>query len=73
MYSDSMHAGYESYHMERFEGADNLTAEMDFREESADQNDSESDMKYTLNGDVIFYDEYAQLCSKIFAAQVETG
>ena len=59
--------------MERFEGADNLTAEMDFGEESADQNDSESDMKYTLNGDVIFYDEYAQLCSKIFAAQVETG
>ena len=73
MYSDSIHAGYESYHMERFEGADNLTAEMDFGEESADQNDSESDMKYTLNRDVISYDEYAQLCSKIFAAQVETG
>ena len=73
MYSDSIHAGYESYHMERFEGADNLTAEMDFGEESADQNDSESEMKYTLNRDVISYDEYAQLCSKIFAAQVETG
>ncbi len=73
MYSDSIHAGYESYHMERFEGAYNLTAEMDFGEESADQNDSESEMKYTLNRDVISYDEYAQLCSKIFAAQVETG
>ena len=73
MYSNSMNAGYEAYHMEKFEGADNLVAEMNFGEELVDPNDSESETKYTLNGTIISYDEYTELCSKIFAAQVETN
>ena len=73
MYSNNMNAGYESYHMERFEGADNLVAEMDFGEELVDQNNSESEMIYTLNGTIISYDEYTELGSKIFAAQVNTN
>ncbi|MDE6740327.1 MAG: hypothetical protein K2K07_14685, partial [Lachnospiraceae bacterium] len=50
MYSNSMNAGYEAYHMEKYEGADNLIAEMNFGEELVDPNDSESETKYTLNG-----------------------
>lgn len=73
MYSNSMNEGYESYHMEKFEGADNLVAEMDFGEELADPNNSESEMKYILNGTIISYDEYAAFCSKIFASQVSTS
>jgi len=70
MYSNSMNAGYELYHMERFEGADNLVAEMNFSEELVDESNIESGMKYTLNGTEISYDEYTELCSKIFATQV---
>ena len=73
MYSNSMNAGYESYHMEKFEGADNLVAEINFGEELVDPNNSESETKYTLNGTLISYDEYTELCSKIFAAQVNTN
>ena len=73
MYSNNMNTGYECYHMERFEGADNLVAEMNFSEELVDQNDSESGMKYTLNGTEISYDDYTELCSKIFATQVSTN
>ena len=73
MYSNSMNAGYESYHMERFEGADNLVGEMNFSEELVDPNNSESGMKYIWNGTEITYDEYTGLCSKIFAAQVDTN
>lgn len=73
MYSNSMNAGYEAYHMEKFEGADNLIAEMNFGEELVDPNDSESETKYTLNGTIISYDEYTELCSKIYAAQVDTN
>ena len=72
MYSNNMNTGYEAYHMERFEGADNLVGEMNFSEELIDVNNSESGMKYTLNGNEISYDEYTELCSKIFATQVDT-
>lgn len=73
MYSNSMNAGYESYHMERFEGADNLVAEMDFSEELVDGSNPEAGAKYTLNGAEVSYDEYAEWGSKIFAAQVTTN
>ena len=73
MYSNRMYAGYEAYHMEKFEGADNLTAEMNFGEEPADFNNAEAGMKYTLNDAEISYDEYTELCSKIFAAEVNTN
>ena len=73
MYSNRSSAGFEFYHMEKFEGADNLVAEMNFGEELADPNNAESEMKYTLNGSEISYDEYTELCSKIFAAEVNTN
>lgn len=73
MYSNRSSAGFEFYHMEKFEGADNLVAEMNFGEELADFNNAEAGMKYTLNEDEISYDEYTELCSKIFAAQVNTN
>lgn len=72
MYSNRSSAGFEFYHMENFEGADNLTAEMNFGEEF-DQNNAEAGIKYTLNGNEISYDEYTTFCSKIFAAEVSTN
>ena len=71
MYSNRSSAGFEFYHMEKFEGADNLTAEMNFGEEF-DPNNAEAGIKYTLDGAEISYDEYTELCSKIFAAEVST-
>lgn len=73
MYSNNMNAGYECYHMERYEGADNLIGEMNFSEELIDENNAESGMKYTLNGTEISYDEYMELGSKIFATEVSTN
>ena len=67
MYSNRMHTGYEAYHMEKFEGADNLVAEMNFDEDNVG-----GEEKYTLNGKEISYDEYFELCSKIFATEVTT-
>ena len=49
MYSNRSSAGFEFYHMEKFEGADNLAAEMNFGEEF-DSNNAEAGVKYTLNG-----------------------
>ena len=72
MYSNRMYAGYEAYHMEKFEGADNLVAEMNFYEELVDEDNVEGKEKYTLNGTEISYDEYFELCSKIFATEVTT-
>ena len=72
MYSNISSAGFEFYHMEKFEGADNLTAEMNFGEEF-DINNPEAGVKYTLNGTEISYDEYTALCNKIFAAEVSTS
>jgi hypothetical protein len=72
MYSNRMNTGYESYHMEKFEGADNLVAEMNFNEELVDEDNVEGKEKYTLNGIEISYDEYFELCSKIFATEVYT-
>ncbi|MBD5527698.1 MAG: hypothetical protein HDR02_04705 [Lachnospiraceae bacterium] len=72
MYSNRSSAGFEFYHMEKFEGADNLVAEMNFGEEF-DINNAEAGLKYTLNGTEISYDEYTELCSKIFAAEVNTN
>lgn len=50
MYSNRKHTGYEAYHMEKFEGADNLVAEINFNEELLDENNVEGEEKYTLNG-----------------------
>ena len=72
MYSNKSSAGFEFYHMEKFEGADNLVAEMSFGEEF-DINNSEDELKYTLNGEEISSDEYIALCNKIFAAEVTSG
>ena len=72
MHSNRMNTGYEAYHMEKFEGADNLVAEMNFHEELVDENNVEGEEKYTLNGTEISYDEYFELCSKIFATEVTT-
>ena len=72
MYSNRMHTGYEIYHMEKFEGADNLVSEMNFHEELVDEDNVEGKEKYTLNGMEISYDEYYELCSKIFATEVTT-
>lgn len=72
MYSNRSSAGFEFYHIEKFEGADNLVAEMNFGEEF-DINNVEEGVKYTLNGAEISYDEYTALCSKIFAAEVSTN
>ena len=72
MYSNRSSAGFEFYHMEKFEGADNLTAEMNFGEEF-DPDNAEAGIKYTLNGAEISCDEYTELCSKIFAAEVNTN
>lgn len=72
LYSNRSSAGFEFFHMEKFEGADNLVAEMNFGEEF-DVNNAEAGLKYTLNGDEISYDEYAEFCSKIFAAEVSTN
>ena len=72
MYSNRMHTGYEAYHMEKFEGADNLAAEMNFDEELVYEDNVEGKEKYTLNGTEISYDEYFELCSKIFATEVTT-
>ena len=73
MYSNRMNAGYESYHMKKFEGADHLAAEINFGEELADPNNAESETKYTWNGTIISYDEYTELCSRIFATEVSTN
>ena len=72
MHSNRMNTGYEVYHMEKFEGADNLVAEMNFCEELIDVDNVEGKEKYTLNGTEISYDEYFELCSKIFATEVTT-
>ena len=72
MHSNRMNTGYEAYHMEKFEGADNLVAEMNFHEELVDEDNVEGKEKYTLNGTEISYDEYFELCSKIFATEVTT-
>ncbi|MCM1083596.1 MAG: hypothetical protein NC393_09460 [Clostridium sp.] len=73
MYSNCMNTGYKAYHMEKFEGADHLAAEMNFGEELVDENNIESGMKYTLNGTEISYAEYTELSSKIFATEVKTN
>ncbi len=72
MYSNRSSAGFEFYHMEKFEGADNLAAEMNFGEEF-DINNVDAGVKYTLNETEISYDEYTELCTKIFAAEVNTN
>ena len=73
LYSNNMNAGYKCYHMYRFEGADHLAAEITFSEELVDQNDAESKMEYTWNGTTVSYDEYTELCSKIFVSPVNTN
>ena len=48
-------------------------AEMNFSEEAVDENNMGAGMKYILNGTEISYDEYTELGSKIFAAEVNTN
>ncbi|MCM1046108.1 MAG: hypothetical protein NC417_11420 [Candidatus Gastranaerophilales bacterium] len=73
MYSNRMHAEYELFHMEKFEGADHLVAEMDFSREPVDGNNIESGMKYILNGTEISCDEFENLAGKIYATEVYTN
>lgn len=73
MYSNKSSAGFEYYHMEKYEGADNLVAEMNFGEELVDPDNAEAGLKYTLNETEISCDEYTELCSRIFAAEVNTN
>ncbi len=72
MYSNRSSTGIEFYHMEKYEGADNLVAEINFGEEF-DINNAEAGLRYTLNGAEISYDEYTAFASKIFAAEVGTS
>lgn len=72
MYSSRSSAGFECYHMEKYEGADHLVAEMNFGEEF-DPNNAEAGIRYTWNESEISYDEYTALCSKILAAEVSTN
>ncbi|MCM1063982.1 MAG: hypothetical protein NC420_05800 [Eubacterium sp.] len=72
MYSNRMHAEYELFHMEKYEGADNLVAEIDFSREPVDGNNIESGMKWIWNGTEISAEEFENLASKICAAEVNT-
>ena len=45
---------------------------MNFDEELVDEDNVEVEEKYTLNGTEISYEEYLELCSKIFATEVTT-
>lgn len=72
MYSSRSSAGFECYHMEKYEGADHLAAELNFGEEF-DPNNAETGIRYTWNGNEISYDEYTALCSRILAAEVSTN
>lgn len=72
MYSNSMNEGCEYYHMEKYEGADNLVAEISFNAEPVDVNNPAAGMKYLLTGKKISYDEYTAFCSKIFASEEST-
>ncbi len=73
LYSNRMNTGYEAYHMEKYEGADNLAAEINFGEELVNPDSADSEKKYTWNGSDVSYDEYTAFCSKIFAAEVSTN
>lgn len=70
LYSNDMNVGYKAFHMEKFEGADHLAAEIDFGEESSDPGNAEAEIRYTWNGTEISYDEYSRAVSEIFAEQV---
>lgn len=72
LYSNCTNAGYETYYMAKYEGADNLVAEISFGEVLVDATNPELGMKYTWNGKEVSYEEYSAYCSKIFAAQVNT-
>ena len=72
LYSNSVNEGAESYHMEKYGGADKLVAKMNFSEKFADANNPKAGKKYVLNGKEISSDEYAAFASKIFAAEEST-
>ncbi len=73
MYSSRSSAGFEFYHMEKYEGADHLVAEINFGEELVDPDHEEPELKYTWNGTEISHEEYTELCSKILATEVYTN
>ena len=72
MYSNCVTPGYEYYHMKKYEGADNLVAEIRFSAEPMDEENPQAGVKYVLNGKEISYEEYAAFCSKVFAAEEST-
>ena len=65
LYSNDTKEEYKAYHMEKYEGAGNLIAEINFGEESTDENDSKAEMKYTYNEKEISKDKYEEFGSKI--------
>lgn len=73
LYRNDMNMGYCSYHMEKYEGADNLTNEMFFGEELIDESNPDAGSKYTLNNAEISSEEYDAFCSKIFATEMTTN
>lgn len=72
LYSNEMNSGYKVYHMERYDGADSKVNEMDFSEEYRDENDPEKGSIYVINSDEVSEETYNELCSRIFAAQMNT-
>lgn len=66
MYSNSMNAGYKSYHMEKYEGADHLASEINFGEETVDPDNSESETKYTYNETERLLPVNKKICSFLF-------
>ena len=73
MYSNEMNSDYKAYHMERYDGADHKVNELDFSEEAKDENDPETNMIYTINNEEVSSEAYDEMCSKIFAAQMNTN
>ena len=64
MYSNEMNSDYKAYHM---------VNELDFSEEAKDENNPETGMIYTINNEEVSGEAYDEMCSKIFAAQVNTN
>lgn len=73
MYSNEMNSDYKTYHMERYDGADHKVNELDFSEEAKDENDPETGMIYSINNEEVSGEAYDEMCSKIFAAQMNTN
>lgn len=73
MYGNGINEEGESYHMEKYEGADNLVAEMSFGSKLVNADNPKDGMKYFMNGKEISCDKYTEFASKIFAAEESTN